>query len=215
MVAWSVRSGTDMQQLGHTRSAFCTDHLLHTPDTFVRAPLPGMRNATAIAHVGPARGARFTQYTAELQVGGFLPPSHLQRFVYVLEGTVETDGVSLNRTDFMYWPAGQGVTASSPARLAVIEKPYQALPDVPVPGSYHGRAHDVPGKPLEGDPDLEVRCLVPAEPCFDFAVNLMTFQPGASLPMVEMHVMEHGLLMLEGGGIYRLGERWYPVSAGD
>ena len=29
--------------------------------------------------------------------------------------------------------------------------------------------------------------------------------------MVEIHVMEHGLLMLEGGGIYRLGDSWYPV----
>ena len=27
--------------------------------------------------------------------------------------------------------------------------------------------------------------------------------------------MEHGLLMLEGGGIYRLGDHWYPVTAGD
>ncbi len=33
--------------------------------------------------------------------------------------------------------------------------------------------------------------------------------------MVESHVMEHGLLMLSGGGIYRLGEHWYPVKAGD
>ena len=66
-----------------------------------------------------------------------------------------------------------------------------------------------------GDPDLEVRSLFPADPCFDFAVNTMTYQPGAALPMVEMHVMEHGLLMLEGGGIYRLNDRWYPVTAGD
>ena len=43
----------------------------------------------------------------------------------------------------------------------------------------------------------------------------MTYQPGATLPMVEIHVMEHGLLMLAGGGIYRLGERWYPVAEGD
>ena len=47
------------------------------------------------------------------------------------------------------------------------------------------------------------------------AVNTMTFQPGASLSMVEIHVMEHGLMMLEGGGIYRLGEHWYPVQEGD
>ena len=50
---------------------------------------------------------------------------------------------------------------------------------------------------------------------FDFAVNTMTFQPGASLPMVEVHIMQHGLLMLDGGGIYQLGECWYPVTAGD
>jgi len=43
----------------------------------------------------------------------------------------------------------------------------------------------------------------------------MVYQPGAALSMVEMHVMEHGLIMLEGGGIYRLGEFWYPVTAGD
>jgi len=43
----------------------------------------------------------------------------------------------------------------------------------------------------------------------------MTYLPGAALSMVEIHVMEHGLLMLEGGGIYRLGEQWYPVAEGD
>jgi glyoxylate utilization-related uncharacterized protein len=31
--------------------------------------------------------------------------------------------------------------------------------------------------------------------------------------MVEIHFMEHGLLMLEGGGIYRLNQHWYPVAA--
>ncbi len=66
-----------------------------------------------------------------------------------------------------------------------------------------------------GDPGLQVRALLPADPAFDMAVNTMTFEPGASLPVVECHVMEHGLLMLDGGGVYRLGERWYPVCAGD
>ena len=46
-------------------------------------------------------------------------------------------------------------------------------------------------------------------------MNTMVYQPGAALSMVEMHVMEHGLIMLEGGGIYRLGDSWYPVTAGD
>ena len=66
-----------------------------------------------------------------------------------------------------------------------------------------------------GDDALQVRALVPDDPSFDFAVNTMTYLPGATLSMVEIHVMEHGLLMLAGGGIYRLGEHWYPVAAGD
>jgi (S)-ureidoglycine aminohydrolase len=60
-----------------------------------------------------------------------------------------------------------------------------------------------------------VRGLIPDDPAFDFRVNTMTYQPGAALPAVEIHVMEHGLLMLEGGGIYLLGSQWYPVQAGD
>ena len=43
----------------------------------------------------------------------------------------------------------------------------------------------------------------------------MTFDPGASLPFVEAHVMEHGLLVLEGTLVYRLGDSWYPLEAGD
>ncbi len=64
---------------------------------------------------------------------------------------------------------------------------------------------------MNGDEWLTVRKLIPDDPAFDFAVNTMTYRPGATLPMVEIHVMEHGLLMLEGGGIYRLDDHWYPV----
>ena len=46
-------------------------------------------------------------------------------------------------------------------------------------------------------------------------MNVFTFQPGATLPLVEVHVMEHGLLMLEGQGVYRLGDSWYPVREDD
>ena len=60
--------------------------------------------------------------------------------------------------------------------------------------------------PLMGDESLRVRSLMPDGPAYDFAVNTMTYDPGAALSMVEIHVMEHGLLMLEGGGIYRLGD---------
>ena len=206
-----------MQQLGHTRSANRRDHILQTPDTFVRAPLPGMRGATAVVHIGPAAGARFTQYTAEFASGGSMAPATAQRFVYVLEGQLEIGGRVLDPDDYAYVPAdcGAGVVALTTARAAVIEKAYHALPGVPAPELFTGREGDVPASALNGDDWLQVRCLVPDQPAFDFAINTMTYQPGAALSMVEVHVMEHGLLMLGGGGIYRLGDCWYPVTAGD
>ena len=50
---------------------------------------------------------------------------------------------------------------------------------------------------------------------FDMALNVFTYDPGATLPQVEIHVMEHGLVMLDGMGVYRLGDSWYPVEEGD
>jgi (S)-ureidoglycine aminohydrolase len=210
-----------MHNLGHTRSANRRDHLLQTPDTFVRTPLPGIRGGVAVAHVSPAVGAAFTQYTVELESGGVLDPVPAQRFVYVLSGTVDlTSDASFNTLSsggYAYLPGGadQTITAPEPSRIAVIEKNYEPLGDVASPALLVGSESDVASTALMGDADLQVRALLPDQPSFDFAVNTMSYQPGAALSMVEIHVMEHGLLMLEGGGIYRLGDAWYPVAAGD
>jgi (S)-ureidoglycine aminohydrolase len=206
-----------MNQLGHTRSAYHRDHLLQTPDSFVRAPLPGMDKVTAVVHVASPAGAAFTQYTAEFEADGVLEPGSRQRFVYVLEGELEASGKSLSVGGFLYCPSGQGhrLRAAAAARAVVIEKQYQPLAGFAAPKHFRGRESEVEPQPLLGDPDLEVRALVPGDAAFDFAVNTMTYQPGATLPMVEIHYMEHGLLMLEGAGIYRLGDQWHPVAAGD
>jgi (S)-ureidoglycine aminohydrolase len=210
-----------MHNLGHTRSTHRRDHLLHTPDTFVRTPLPGLTRGLAIVHIAPAAGAAFTQFTAQLEPTGTLAPTPHQRFVYVLSGAADlasdTTFQSLTSGSYAYLPAASAhtLTATEPTRLAVIEKPYRPLPGTPAPTLLVGNEADTLATALMGDPDLQVRPLLPADPSFDFAVNTMTYQPGASLSMVEVHVMEHGLLMLEGSGIYRLSDAWYPVAAGD
>lgn len=199
-----------------TRSANGHDHRLQTPDTFVRAPLPGMRKATAIVHASPTGGARFVQYTAELEAGGALAASGDQRFVYVLDGCLKVATARLGPGDYAYLAAGDGTPVSSDVatRVAVIEKPFMPLADAR-PATFTGREAQLAPTHLADDPWLEVRALIPDGRGVDFRVNTMTFRPGAALPAVEIHVMEHGLLMLEGGGIYRLGSQWYPVEAGD
>ena len=81
-----------MHNLGQTRSSQQSNHLLLTPDTFVRTALPGMKGCSAIVHVSPALGARFTQYTAEFEAGGELGGTTAQRFIFVIEGRSEVGG---------------------------------------------------------------------------------------------------------------------------
>ncbi len=211
-----------MQQVGATRSVSTSTHLLQTPDTFVRIRLPGMERTMAIVHTSPAIGARFTQYTAEMENGGQLGPTPAQRFVYVLNGTVTVtisgSEYKLEQDGFAYLPQGRdhSIEAASESRVAVIEKRLIALENHPEPAAaVFGDEKKVLSQPLMGDSDLQVRSLLPDSVAYDFAVNTMEYQPGAALAMVEMHVMEHGLLMLQGGGIYRLADSWYPVTAGD
>jgi len=210
-----------MHSLGRTRSAQQPNHLLLTPDTFVRTTLPGMKGCAAIVHVGPVMGAHFTQYTAEFELEGELGGTIAQRFIFVTEGAVQLDvnnqQSQLSARGYAYVPAGLAhrITATQKCRVAVIEKAYETLPAIPPPRLIVSHEDEVASHPLADDSGLQVKCLLPDEMSFDFAVNTMIYQPGVALSMVEMHVMEHGLVMLEGGGIYRLADSWYPVTAGD
>ncbi len=209
-----------MHNLGHTRSVRRSSHLIHTPDTFVLTQIPGCSQASVIVHVSPALGANFAQYSVEFETGGLLGATSGQRFLYVLEGTVTleygAETYTLVENDYAYVPQAEHVfRAPQTARAVVIEQKYRSLAVTNPPELLMGHEPSVDAQPLMGDSDLLVRSLLPKTMAFDFAVNTMAYTPGAALSMVEMHVMEHGLLMLEGGGIYRLDDQWYPVTAGD
>lgn len=210
-----------MHHLGLTRSSLKADHLLQTPDTFVRIPLPGASGVDLIVHAGPQLGANFSEITAEFVAGGTLGPAPAQRFIYVLAGEL---ALTIGEKKHLLGPAGYAylptaiahtLTAMTAAKAAVIEKHYEPSPHGLAPAVVVGHESSISEVALMGDPALRVRSLLPDDDAYDLAVNTMTYDPGAGLSMVEIHVMEHGLLMLEGGGIYRLGDSWYPVEAGD
>jgi (S)-ureidoglycine aminohydrolase len=210
--------------LGTTRSRVAVDHALITPDTHVWAPLPGWRGATAAVHISPALGARFTQATVVLEAEGASGPAAtgVERFVFPLDGRLrltiaDASPHVLEPGDFAYLPAGRkhALAAAAPSRIILFEKPYVALAAIDPPEPVVGRVADADGTPFMGDEDARLQTLLPTDESFDMAVNVFTYQPGAALPQVEIHVMEHGLQMLDGAGVYRLGESWYPVQAGD
>ncbi|WP_216324418.1 (S)-ureidoglycine aminohydrolase [Deinococcus aestuarii] len=215
-----------LKQLGQTRSVVAPEFALLTPETFIRTTVAEWKNTACMVHIAPVigQGARFTQFTAEMGPGAeaVSPPKDIQRFVFVLNGEVElsVNGETHRLTEYgyAYLPAGTDHTlrAENAARVSVFEKRFHPqLEGLPAPAVFLGNERQVPGTEFEGDPGLIARKLLPDEPSFDFIVTTMSYAPGATLPYVEIHYMEHGLLMLEGEGIYRLGERFLPVTRGD
>ncbi|MCL4130894.1 UNVERIFIED_CONTAM: hypothetical protein GTU68_005082 [Idotea baltica] len=211
-----------MDIFGQTRSHVTHDYALITPDTHVVSPLVGWENATAVFHISPELGARFVQYTAQLDARSksAAPGDSIQRFVYVQSGNCSLmldSAHSLKTGSFAYIPhnTDHEITSAEPATLVVFEKEYMPLPDQKSPEPMVGHADDVVGEPFMGDPDARLQTLLPIDPRFDMAVNIFTYKSGATLPQVEIHSMEHGLLMLDGKGVYRLSKDYHPVGKGD
>jgi (S)-ureidoglycine aminohydrolase len=209
---------------GHTRSRVCPRHALITPDNHVASAVPGVSGATAAVLINPTMGARFAQVQLTFQPGGTAGGGGdgLQTFGYVMSGgaTLVVGGRKerCGPGGYFFAPAGQAWSLAAPkagTQVTLFQKRYVPLADVPVPRPLIGDASRVKGQPFLGDPAANLQVLLPDEPAFDFAVNVFAYRPGGHLPFVEVHVMEHGLVMLDGEGVYRLEDSWYPVRAGD
>jgi (S)-ureidoglycine aminohydrolase len=213
-----------MELFGTTRSRVQRSHALIGPDSFVTSDLPGWDRSQCIILISPRMGARFSQYLALMEAGGCAGPASrgVERVIYVVEGGVDlilrgTPAKSLGPGGFAYCPPDTQfeMRATATSSINVFEKRYVIRRGFSIPEPVFGVDREIEGTAFMGDPDAILKVLLPRDPRYDLAVNVFTFQPGASLPLVEVHVMEHGLLMLDGKGVYRLGDDWYPVRQGD
>lgn len=211
---------------GHTRSVVRPNHALLEPGGLVPSVLPGWSRDTVLLQtvIGPAMGAKFVQIHATFQAGGAGAGAtgDTEWFAYVVSGAVDiAAGSRRERVEsggYAFIPPSSDYAfegAAAGTRVVLFVKRFEPLPETPLPPVIFGRAADVPGNPYLGDPALRLQVLLPDNPVFDLAVNLFTYDPGGRLPFVETHVMEHGLLMLQGEGVYRLGDEWFPVREGD
>ena len=212
-----------MNHLGATRTRLTPQYAFIAPDGHVQTVLPGWRGAQGVILISPQMGARFVQYRALLGSGGESGPplAGVERFVFVEEGGLEfeagdTQG-SLSAGGYLYLSpdTAHTLSSSSGSVLTLFERRYVRLEGVKTPQVVWGSETDVQGEAFLGDEGVTVRKLLPDALGFDLAVNTMTFAPGATLPFAETHVMEHGMLMLSGGGVYRLGADWHPIQQGD
>ena len=200
------------------------DWALLPPEGMAESVLPGWRGSVAKILAAPAMGAAFAQYDLRLAAGGGV--SHhtlgegIEGFCFVHSGRVRLDlngaGHTLEAGAFAYMKPGSrlGVDAESETHLLWLRKRYAPHGNA-APHDLVGNERKLAGETYMGLEGVILKTLLPAEPAWDMAMNIFTFPPGAALPMIETHVMEHGLVMLEGQGVYYLGREWMEVLAGD
>ena len=208
---------------GITRSAIRRNHALVTPESHVPLKLPAFQGAEAVALISAELGADFAQYLVRGDADSRLCAQGPEReyLWLVLEGSVTLvlDGQEqvLGAEDFAFLPASSDwrLSGKTGFQLLAFERRYEPLPGVALPKAIVQPLAAVPAEPFLGDEGALLQTLLPDTPAFDWGVNVFQFAPGVTLPQVESHFMAHGLYVLGGQGVYRLGDHWYPVQQGD
>lgn len=98
-----------------------------------------------------------------------------------------------------------------------IRKAYEFVDGLDVPESFvtSEQENQPNAMPDEHKGWMTTRFVDPEDVRHDMHVNVVTFQPGFSIPFKETHVMEHGLYVLQGKAVYHLNSDWVEVEAGD
>ena len=171
----------------------------------------------------------FSHYLSEVSPGGGSDTpendSRAQSALFVISGeiTVTIDGAAhtLTAGGFAFVPAGVPWSlrnnGSEAAGFHWVRKLWQQIEGVERPPVVVSTDATAAGSSMAGTDGVwsTKRFLDPEDMRFDFHVNIVTFLPGGCIPFEETHVMEHGLFVLEGKGVYKLNTEWHEVEAGD
>lgn len=211
--------------VGHNRTMVTPHYAVMPPVGILESRLPGFEKTKIHFHTSPAMGANFAQALLAIEAGGGTPApiaDGLEHFFFITEGEAEITAAGQARHfdagGFAYVAAGEpyAVRAAGGAAKAIwIKRPYRAAAGIAPRASFFGHRRDVPTvnkhtrgrgwQALLGEADLAM----------DMEVNILSFAPGTYFPFVETHIMQHGLYMLEGQGLYLLGREWHECWAGD
>ncbi len=171
----------------------------------------------------------FAHYVMESEAGGGSdrpePVSDAEVAIFVTSGalSISVAGSShrLEAGGFAYLPPRTRWTLENPgpatAHYHLIRKLYDRVEGMGAPDPIFTSDAEIP---LSAMPDTDgrwatTRFMDPSDMRHDMHITIVTLQTGGVIPFEETHVMEHGLYVLEGKGVYRLNRDWVEVEAGD
>ena len=170
----------------------------------------------------------FSQYVMEVGPGGGADrpdDDGAESVLFVVDGgfELELEGTvhHLRAGSFAFIPADSGWRLHNrtdlPSTFHWIRKAFRAVAGIDAPPAVVVHEDDVASIPLPdtGGRWTTKRFVDSDDVRYDMHVNIVTFEPGAVIPFLETHVMEHGLYVLEGKAVYRLNEDWVEVEEGD
>ncbi len=232
---YAPSGGLPGQNALHTGRAVFTEAYAVLPrgvfTDIVASPLPFWEGTRAWIIARPMTGfaETFSQYVMEVAPGGGSERPELdpeaEGALFVTHGTpaITIEGVrhDLRPGDLAYVPAGAAWrfenAGGETARFHWFRKAYEAVEGVAAPAPFVRNEQEIAPSAM---PDTEgrwatTRFVDPADLAHDMHITIVTLQPGGVIPFEETHVMEHGLYVLEGKGVYRLNRDWVEVEAGD
>ena len=197
----------------------------------VTTRLPGWQDTRFWVLARPLSGfaETFSHYVGEISPGGGSetpePDPGAEAVLFVVRGTLRLDYAGethhLLPGGYAYLPPGLPFTLAQdgqgPVYFHWIRKRYTPVPGLAPPEAFVTSDQETP--PIDM-PDTDgrwttTRFVDPDDVAHDMHVNIVNLFPGSDIPFMETHVMEHGLYILQGKGVYRLNQDWVEVEAGD
>ena len=199
------------------------------PEGRVINVIPGIEGCELTIVGSPKIGCSFVQYVGKVTEEGkttkaFAAEENVESFIYVIDGegelevTIGDERKTLAAGGYAYAPDNKGMefanTGRGEVRILLYKQRYIAAEGMQ-PYTVFGNANELQEEKYMGLDHMWVRDLLPVDINFDMNFHILSFVPGGCHPFIETHVQEHGCYLLEGEGIYKLGDDWIQTIEED
>ena len=210
--------------IGHNRSMLTPNYCVFPAEGIMDSLLPNWPGCVVRFQTSRQMGARFAQALLLVPSGAGSAgevDDGVQAFLYVragaLEVMVEGRTHTLSPGGYAYVPQGVAYSVRNvggeEARAIWVRKAYQPAAGVAAPKVIVG--HRDTAMREDSGPRWRLCLIGLRDMPMDFEMNIMCYAPGAHFWCVETHVMEHGMVMLQGQALQMLGRDWHELWGDD